>query len=83
MDGKVYELLDQIAYENPRPEEKWFRNSDFDPPFTKTALRRAAETKRIELVMAGDDWEFRFTAKGRDDYEREDDRIRTTGRIIA
>lgn len=69
MDSRVHELLDNMAFENPRPEEKWFSEDGFDPPFTRGALKAAHRAGRIELNMGGDVWQFRFTPKGRDDYE--------------
>lgn len=71
MAGNVFDLLDMMAFENPRPEERWFREGDFDPPYSRSALKAAERTGRVEINKGGDEWQWRFTAKGRDDYERE------------
>lgn len=71
MEARVFEVLEELAFENPRPEERWFAEDSFDPQFHRGALRAAARAGRIELNMGGPIWQFRFTAKGRDDYERD------------
>jgi hypothetical protein len=65
---KVHDLLSNMAFENPPPEEKWFNNSDFDPTFGRVELRAALEKGLIEIEDAQLEhlsWRFRFTPKGR------------------
>lgn len=60
-------LLDELACENPPPEERWFNRDDFDPMHTMADLRRAAASGVIELEV-NDPKEvsrFRLTPKGR------------------
>ncbi len=70
MGEKTYELLDTLADQNPRPAEKWFSEDFCDPRFARTTLLVAQMAGRIEINMDGDVWQFRFTSKGRNDYER-------------
>lgn len=65
--AKARELLDNIAFENPPPEERWFQRDDFDPMHGITELRYAAKRGWIELddTEGRETWRFRFTAAGR------------------
>lgn len=71
-NGSVNELLLEIAFENPRPAERWFARYDFDPCHGKTQLRAAARKGLIELDTSdpNGNWRFRFTSKGRDFYDK-------------
>ncbi len=71
MEARIFEVLKELAFENPRPEERWVAEDHFDPQFHRGALRAAARAGRIELNMGGAVWQFRFTAKGRDEFECE------------
>ena len=57
------DLLDDIAFENPPPEEKWFGRDWFDPPHDERTVRSLARAGYIELSEDGQ--RFRFTLKGR------------------
>jgi hypothetical protein len=63
---RMTECLDEMIFENPeQPDEKWFSESYFDPPFLRGTLRACASAKYIELDPAGDEWRFRLTSAGR------------------
>lgn len=63
--GKMVELLEDMAFENPPPEERWFFRDDFDPMHGLSELRYAASLGRIDLDESTDRLRFRFTSKGR------------------
>lgn len=70
LSQKLSELLDDMAFENERPAEKWFSREDFDPAHGKSELNHAAQRGLIEIERCDtDNWRFRFTAKGRDFHE--------------
>ncbi len=66
------ELLNELAFENPPPEEKWFSRDNFDPMYNMADLRAAAKIGVIELEVneQKETTRFRLTPKGRD-YLRE------------
>lgn len=67
MNAKIKELLEEMAYENPRPAEKWRSEEDWDPQLSRGTLRRAEAQGLTEIDRSRtDDWFFRFTGKGRD-----------------
>lgn len=61
------ELLDELAYENPTPEEAWKLRDSWDPPFPLSVIDAAARRGFIET--RGDRrspyFAFRFTPAGR------------------
>ena len=63
--SKMVELLEDMAFENPPPEEKWFKREDFDPMHGLSELRYAEQVGRIEIEEAPSGLRFRFTPKGR------------------
>ena len=64
--SKALELLEDMAFENPPPQEKWFKREDFDPMHGLSELRYAAKLGRIELDDKDpEDIRFRFAPKGR------------------
>lgn len=67
MNAKIQELLEELEHDNPRPEEAWRQEEDWDPEFARGTLRRAEAQGLIEIDRADpEDWRFRFTGKGRD-----------------
>ena len=62
------ELLNELAFENPPPEEKWFSRDWFDPMHSMADLRAAAKMGVIELEVnePKEAIRFRLTPKGRD-----------------
>ena len=61
------DLLEDLAFDNPRPEERWFDRECFDPMHSAKQLRSAARKGWIELDDSGEPstWRFRFTPAGR------------------
>lgn len=60
-------ILEELAHENPPPEERWFNRDDFDPMHRMADLRSAAAKGVIELEV-NDPKEasrFRLTSAGR------------------
>ncbi|PZQ94661.1 MAG: hypothetical protein DI533_21660 [Cereibacter sphaeroides] len=65
---KVRELLDDLAFENPTPVEKWVEASNFETMHDATEIRYAAQRGWIELDGKSDGREqlrMRLTEKGR------------------
>jgi hypothetical protein len=58
---KTKELLADLAYENPPPEERWFTFDSFDPEHGKTEISYAIERGFIEVDVD----RMRLTEKGR------------------
>ena len=70
-DESVQDFLDDLALDNPEPEEPWRAEGDFDPPFKRATLRAAWRWDLIELDrIENDARRFRFTAKGRAELRR-------------
>lgn len=63
----VEELMGDLAYENPPPEERWFIRDEFDPMHGARELRAAAKRGWIELddKWPPEAWRFRLTPAGR------------------
>ena len=61
----VAELLEELAYDNPAPEERWFERSAFDPMHRLSDLRHAARKGMIELDESGEEPRFRLTSAAR------------------
>lgn len=60
------ELLDELAWDNPPPEERWFSRDSFDPMHKMGDLRSAARKGLIELQSDGEKMcRFRLTPEGR------------------
>lgn len=64
--GTVCQLLEDLAFENPPPEERWFQRDAFDPMHGARELRAAAKRGLIELDAEDDAdlWQFRLTPAG-------------------
>ena len=64
---KPRQLIEELADDNPPPEEKWFQRDHFDPTYGSSELRAAARNGWIELDDSGDPetWRFRLTSKAR------------------
>lgn len=61
------ELLRELAFGNPPPEEKWCEEADFDPRLLRGTLTDAERKGLIEIERAAlENWHFRFTPKGRE-----------------
>lgn len=60
-------LIEELAADNPPPEEKWFQRDDFDPTYGAKELREAKRRGWIELDDTGDKetWRFRLTPLAR------------------
>lgn len=60
-------LIEELAADNPAPEEVWFQRDSFDPTYGATELRSAAKKGWIELETDDDPhlWRFRLTPAGR------------------
>ena len=60
-------LIEELAQDNPPPQEKWFQRDDFDPTYGAKELRGAAKKGWIELETNEDPglWRFRLTPAGR------------------
>lgn len=62
------EFLEELAFENPAPEEKWMKRGNWDPSFPLGVIDAAAKRGLIETRGERRDpenYEFRFTAAGR------------------
>lgn len=61
------ELINELATDNPPPQEKWFQRDDFDPTYGAKELRSAKRKGWIELDDSGDPdvWRFRLTPLAR------------------
>ena len=66
-DAQV-EFLEELAFENPKPEEKWMRRENWEPMFPLAVIDAAVRKRLIET--RGDrhspDFSFRFTPAGRE-----------------
>lgn len=63
------ELLQELADE-PRPEEAWHAEENFDPPFRRSDIVGAERAGRVEVDRSrAACWRFRLTPKGRDQWE--------------
>lgn len=58
---KARELLEDLAYENPPPEERWFGFSSFDPQHGRSEITYAKSKGFIEV----DNDRMRLTEEGR------------------
>lgn len=66
MNAHIQELLAELSHENPRPEEKWRREGDWDPRFRRGTISKAEDQGLVEVDRQDPaEWRLRFTEKGR------------------
>jgi len=68
LSEKAVELLEDLEFENPKPEERWFHLHGFDPLHGLGEIRYAKERGWIEFKE--EEKKFRLTPKGRSRLER-------------